>query len=39
MRVVPRTLGEDLARAQRALEGGNDDLKTKAHRHLLLRTR
>ncbi|MET8983258.1 DUF932 domain-containing protein [Streptomyces sp. NPDC004539] len=39
MRVVPRTLGNDLARAQRALEGGNDELKTRAHRQLLLRTR
>ena len=37
--VVPRNLGDDLARARRALEGGTDDLKTKAHQHLLLRTR
>ncbi|MFF4506680.1 DUF932 domain-containing protein [Streptomyces sp. NPDC001401] len=39
MRVVPRNLSEDLARAQRSLEGTNDDLKSKAHRTLLLGTR
>jgi len=36
MGVVPRNLSEDLARAQRSLEGKNDDLKSKAHRKLLL---
>ncbi|MDQ0772915.1 phage/plasmid-like protein (TIGR03299 family) [Streptomyces aurantiacus] len=36
MGVVPRNLSEDLARAQRSLEGTNDDLKSKAHRKLLL---
>ncbi|MFC8429284.1 DUF932 domain-containing protein [Streptomyces sp. NPDC057253] len=39
MRVVPRTLSEELARAQRSLEGGTDDLKSKAHRELLVLTR
>ena len=38
MGVVPRNLSEDLARAQRSLEGTNDDLKSKAHRKLLLLT-
>ncbi|MEU6379259.1 DUF932 domain-containing protein [Streptomyces sp. NPDC046909] len=38
-RVVPRSLSEDLARAQRSLEGTNDDLKSKAHRQLLLHAR
>lgn len=36
IRVVPRNLTEDLARGQRALEGAYDDLKSKAHRRLLL---
>ncbi|BCL28521.1 DUF932 domain-containing protein [Streptomyces aurantiacus] len=39
MGVVPRNLSEDLARAQRSLEGTNDDLKSKAHRKLLLLAR
>ncbi|QNP74998.1 DUF932 domain-containing protein [Streptomyces roseirectus] len=39
LRVIPRHLGDDLARAQRALEGGTDDLKSQAHRQLLLRAR
>ncbi|MEX3102058.1 MULTISPECIES: DUF932 domain-containing protein [unclassified Streptomyces] len=39
LRIVPHDLGDELARAQRALEGGTDDLKTRAHRELLLRTR
>lgn len=39
MGVVPRNLGEDLARAQRSLEGTNDDLKSKAHRKLLFLAR
>ncbi|WP_416968225.1 DUF932 domain-containing protein [Streptomyces sp. 4F14] len=39
LRVVSRDLGDELARAQRALEGGADDLKSQAHRQLLLRTR
>ncbi|MEU6260173.1 DUF932 domain-containing protein [Streptomyces griseorubiginosus] len=39
MRVVPRNLSEDLARAQRTLEGSHDDLKSKAHRGLLLLSR
>lgn len=38
-RVVPRSLSEDLARAQRSLEGANDDLKSKAHRQLLFLAR
>ncbi|MCT9080485.1 DUF932 domain-containing protein [Streptomyces fulvoviolaceus] len=37
--VVPRSLGEDLARAQRSLEGTNDDLKSQTHRKLLLLAR
>ncbi|GAA2107927.1 DUF932 domain-containing protein [Streptomyces synnematoformans] len=37
-RVVPRNLTEDLARAQRALEGGYDDEKSSAHRRLMLLT-
>ena len=36
IRVVPRNLSEELARGQRALEGAYDDLKSKAHRRLLL---
>ncbi|MEU6423224.1 DUF932 domain-containing protein [Streptomyces spiralis] len=39
MRVVPRNLSEELARAQRALEGSSDELKSKAHRRLLLMSR
>ncbi|MFC4463990.1 DUF932 domain-containing protein [Streptomyces xiangluensis] len=39
MGVVPRNLSEDLARAQRSLEGTNDDLKSKAHRKLMLLAR
>ncbi|MEU6573595.1 DUF932 domain-containing protein [Streptomyces sp. NPDC046805] len=39
LKVVPRNLTEDLARAQRALEGTHDDLKSKAHHRLLLLSR
>jgi hypothetical protein len=39
MTVVPRNLSEELARGQRALLGGNDELKSKAHRKLLLLSR
>ncbi|MEI5520694.1 DUF932 domain-containing protein [Streptomyces brasiliscabiei] len=35
-RIVPRSLTEDLARAQRVLEGADDEIKTKAHRRLML---
>jgi phage/plasmid-like protein (TIGR03299 family) len=39
LKVVPRSLTEELAHAQRSLEGAYDDLKTKAHRQLLLTRR
>lgn len=39
MTVVPRNLSEELARGQRALLGGNDEIKSKAHRKLLLQAR
>ncbi|MFE5369223.1 DUF932 domain-containing protein [Streptomyces mirabilis] len=38
-RIVPRSLSEELARGQRALEGADDELKSKAHRKLLLLSR